>query len=138
MIKYGDKDVIVTYYYLDNPYGIRISQGKLSKDKGYFPDSAETFFCLNKEELIKVGIDNNYLYSEDDKNLIKSIIGKYLFIKENTRKFSYGYYLIIDENNVPLCVSNDFEKLIKTIQSTKNWIEMYKILSSGLPIKITL
>lgn len=118
MIKYGDRNVTITYYYIHHP----------------FIPSFKRLYCLTKEELINV-VFKHFQKREDILNFLSSNIDK--IIVEESRVFSLGTYLITD-NKIPICVSNDFEILIKALQSAKGWIEMYKIQSSGLPLKITL
>lgn len=118
MIKYGDRNVTITYYYIHHP----------------FIPSFKHLYCLTKEELIKVAF-KTFQKHEDALKILSSNIDK--IIVEESRVFSLGTYLIIN-NKIPICVSNDFEKLIKALQSAKGWVEMYKILSSGLPLKLTL
>ena len=118
MIKYGDRNVPITYYYINHP----------------FIPSFKHLYCLTKEELIKVAF-KTFQKREDILKTLSSDI--YKIIVEENKVFSLGTYLIIN-NKTPICVSNDFEKLIKALQSAKGWVEMYKILTSGLPIKIML
>ena len=108
MIKYVDNNVIVTYYYLDHPCF----------------SSFKNQYYLTKSELIKGTFGEDISDIQD-------------FIKEGIKIFTKGMYLITD-NGIPICVSNDFEILIHSIQKCRGFVNMYLILSSGLPIKITL
>lgn len=81
-------------------------------------------YYLTKSELLKG------TFSEDVPNIQD-------FIVEEIKIFTKGTYLITD-NGIPVCVSNDFEILLHSIQKCEGFINMYLILSSGLPIKITL